>query len=149
MSAAEGKTIIEVNGVKLEVDLRTATRVDTLRVGDRVKVLVKNYSDYTVHPGVVVGFEPFKALPTVIVAYMEVTYSEVKLKFVYFNSQTKDTEIVKAIDNDQLDVDKAKMCEVFDRDIAKKEEELEGLRLKKTYFLTEFRKYWEFEGVSQ
>lgn len=53
-----GKTIIEVNGVKLEVDLRTARRIDEIRIGDRVKVLIKGYSDYKVHAGTVIGFEP-------------------------------------------------------------------------------------------
>ena len=57
-------TIIEVNGIKLEVDLRTAKRVDQLRVGDRVKVLNKAYDGYEVLPGTVVCFEPFEKLPT-------------------------------------------------------------------------------------
>src|SRR5690606_28503543 len=69
------KTIIEVNGVKLEVDLRTAKRVDELRVGDRVKVLTKDYrGEYEVHAGTIVGFEPFENLPTVIVAYLKRDY---------------------------------------------------------------------------
>lgn len=45
------KRIIEVNGVKLEVDLRNARRVDEFRVGSPVKVLVKNYSTYESHFG--------------------------------------------------------------------------------------------------
>ena len=70
----ENKTVIEVNGVKLEVDLRQAVRIDTLGVGDRVKVMVKIYSDYKVYAGVVVGFEPFKELPTIIIAYLDTQY---------------------------------------------------------------------------
>lgn len=38
-------TIIEINGVKLEIDLRHAKRIDNLRVGDTVKVLRKRYDD--------------------------------------------------------------------------------------------------------
>jgi hypothetical protein len=38
------KTIIEVSGVKLEVDLRQARRIEEIRIGDRVKVLTKDYS---------------------------------------------------------------------------------------------------------
>jgi len=34
------KQIIEINGVKLEVDLSTAKRIDEFRVGDTVKVLI-------------------------------------------------------------------------------------------------------------
>jgi hypothetical protein len=144
------KTIIEVNGVKLEVDLRTATRIDTLRVGDRVKVLTKEPygSSHKVFPGVVVGFEPFEALPTIIVAYMDLTYNEVTLKFVYLNTETKDTEVIKAIDNDQLDVDRVALCSMFDRQIAVKQREAEDLEKKKAFFLEQFRKYWEFESVT-
>ena len=36
---------IEINGVKLEIDLRTAKRVDTFKIGDNVKVLKKEYGD--------------------------------------------------------------------------------------------------------
>lgn len=136
------KTIIEVNGIKLEVDLRTARRVDELRVGDRVKVLIKGYSDYKVHAGTIVGFEPFAALPTIIVAYVDRDYSSCSVKFVYFNSQTKETEIVKAIDDDQLDIDKAGVLQLFDRDIQKKREELEDIERKKAFFLENFKAYW-------
>lgn len=143
-------TIIEVNGVKLEVDLRTAKRVDTLRVGDRVRVLIKEPygSGLKVHAGTVVGFEPFEKLPTVIVAYMDRDWSKCDVKFVYFNTETKDTEIIKSIDNDQLDVDKSGVIELFDRQIEAKRAELQDIERKKSFFLAEFRKYWEFEPVT-
>ena len=38
----EQKRIVEIGGVKIEVDLRTAKRVDSYRVGDPVKVLTKS-----------------------------------------------------------------------------------------------------------
>ena len=45
----EEKRIVEIDGVKIEVDLRTAKRIDTFRVGDNVKVLCKEYNgDFTV-----------------------------------------------------------------------------------------------------
>jgi len=136
------KTIIEVNGVKLEVDLRHAKRVDELRVGDRVKVLTKGYSDYTVHAGTIVGFEPFTNLPTVIVAYLVKDYSKVEIKFLYFNAQTKETEVIKAIDDDQLDIDKATVLQQFDREIQKALDSVEDLRRKREYFVENFKAYW-------
>ena len=36
-------TTVEINGVKMDVDLRTAKRVDTMKVGTRVKVLTRSY----------------------------------------------------------------------------------------------------------
>jgi hypothetical protein len=143
------KTIIEINGVKMEVDLREARRVDSLRVGDRVKVLTKKYDGYQVNAGTVVGFEPFESMPTVIVAYLETSYSSVGVKFLYFNSQTKETEIIKAIDDDQLDIDKCGVIQQFDTDIAKKEIELEDVKKKKQYFIQNFKAYWpEMEALT-
>ena len=136
------KTIIEVNGVKLEVDLRTAKRVDTLRVGDRVKVMLKGYSDYKVHPGTVVGFEPFENLPTVIIAYLESDYSGSKLKFLYFNAQSKETEVIKAIDDDQLDIEKANILQHFDKEEEKVKAQLDEIRRTRQYFLDNFKAYW-------
>ena len=58
------KTIIEVNGVKLEVDMRTARRIEEIRIGSPVKLLTKvTYGGNKVHPGIVISFEPFKDLP--------------------------------------------------------------------------------------
>jgi len=136
------RTIIEVNGIKLDVDLRSAKRVDELRVGDRVKVLVKGYSEYMVHAGTIIGFEPFRNLPTVIVAYLETSWEKIGVKFLYFNAQTKDTEIVKAIDEDQLDVNKADVLQKFDRELQKKRDELADLEAKRAFFVANFKAYW-------
>ena len=144
------KTIIEINGIKMEIDTRYAKRIDTMCVGDRVKVLIKEYSGYAVHSGTVIGFEPFNILPTIIVAYLEKGYSSVGVKFLYFNAQTKETEIVKAIDDDCLEVDKAGVLQMFERDIQKKQDELEDLHAKKKYFLENFRAYWpQMEAVEK
>ena len=40
----EEKRIIDINGMKMEVDLRTAKRIDTFKVGDNVKVLATEYN---------------------------------------------------------------------------------------------------------
>jgi hypothetical protein len=48
----ETKRVIEINGVKMEVDMRYAKRVDELRIGSRVKVLIKEYSSYKIYLGV-------------------------------------------------------------------------------------------------
>lgn len=86
-------TIIELNGVKLEVDLRTAKRVDTLRVGDRVRLLEKSSysSSVTVHHGIIAGFEPFPSAPTIIVAYLKTAYREATIEFVYLNTASEES----------------------------------------------------------
>ncbi|AOX19984.1 hypothetical protein A0U90_06445 [Kozakia baliensis] len=52
-------------------------------------------------------------------------------------------EIIKAIDDDALDLSKTDAVNAFDRMIVAKQEEVEELRRKKEYFLNHFQAYWE------
>lgn len=136
------KTIIEVNGVKLEVDLRTAKRIDTLQVGDRVRVLTKESGKHQVYHGTVIGFEPFENLPTIIVCYLEKDYWGAKIKFLYYNAQSTDVELIASIDNDQLAIEKSSVLKTMDSEIQKKRNELDDLEAKRGYFLDNFRAYF-------
>lgn len=136
-------TTIEINGVKMEIDLRHAKRIDELRVGDRVKVLKKTYQDYVVYPGTIIGFEPFETLPTVIIAYVETTYNDSDIKFLYFNSQTTDAEIVKAIDDDSMDLSRDEVLKSFELKVGKLQREINEINEKKAYFEKRFSSYWE------
>lgn len=136
------KTTIEINGVKFEVDMRHATLIDTLRVGDRVKVLVKKYDGYAVHAGTVIGFESFKTLPTVIIAYLAIGYGYAGVTFLYFNAQTKETEVVKAIDEDSLELNKGEVLRTMDSEIEKKRAEVADLLAKREFFLANFKAYF-------
>lgn len=140
------KTIIEINGVKLEVDLRTAKRIDTLRIGDRVKCLVKNYAGMATYPGVIVGFEPFPSLPSIIVAYLENSYSSASLRFQTFNTETKDFEIVPDLDNNALEVNKADILALFEREANQKRSELKLIEDKQAFFLANFGSYFNDVG---
>ena len=40
------KKIVEIDGIKLEIDMRTAKRIDQFKVGDKVKILVKKYDTF-------------------------------------------------------------------------------------------------------
>ena len=139
------KTIIEVGGVKLEVDMRYARRIDTLRIGDRVKCLVKKYGNtHETYPGVVVGFEPFPSLPSIVVAYLDTSsYNGDTLKVKTFNQKTEDFEIVPDVDRNSLEVDKGRVLTMLDRDIEKKREELNQSELRRQYFLDNFGSYFE------
>lgn len=131
---------IEINGVKLDVDLRTAVRVETMRIGDRVRVLVKNYSGFDVCPGVVVGFEPFQKLPSIVVAYIQSGGLSIKV----INNETKDFEIVPALD-DTLMLEREHVVELMTREINRKEVELSEARQKLDYFNRMFGRWFESE----
>ena len=135
-------TIIEVNGVKLEVDLRTAKRIDELTIGSRVKCLLKGYGgEFSTYPGVIVGFDPFPSRPTLNVAYLDTSYGG-GLKFKSFNADTKDFEIVADIDNNALELDKGDVLQKMEREIESKRLEMEKLQAQRGYFLANFGRYF-------
>lgn len=135
-------TIIEINGVKLEVDLRSAKRIDQLQIGSRVKCLIKGYSGFETCPGVVVGFEPFKGLPSILIAYIKDDYNSVGLMFKTFNAETTDFEIVPDVDNNALEVNKADLVSKMDAEISRKQIEIEELNRRKSFFLEKFKNYF-------
>lgn len=145
-SEGSALTVIEVNGVKMEVDLRTARVVhQNLRVGSKVKILDKgnSYGGPTVHAGVIVGFEPFTDLPTIVVAYVKTGYNSEGLSFAHINSKSADRwDLVPSID-DELPIAKADVLAHFDREIAKTEAALNDIRSKRDFFLRHFQLWFE------
>ena len=114
----ENKRIIEINGVRLEVDLRSARRIDEFRVGDSVKVLDNRSGKNEMKAGVITDFANFKDLPTLIVAVYRAGdyWSKPSIEFITFNSET----------------------EGFDDEIAKKRDELNDLIIKRDTFVKYF-----------
>ena len=108
------KRIIEVNGIKMEIDLRNATRVDQFKVGDHIKVLVKDYSDYKSYIGTIIGFDNFEKTPTIVIAYLKTRYNEASIEFLYYNAKTEDAEIT-SLNNWDVPVTKAEVLNRFDK----------------------------------
>lgn len=142
MENNEHKRIVEINGVKVEVDLRTAKRVDAFSVGDTVKLLLKDYSGYKSYPGVIVGFDEFSNRPTIIVAYLLENYSEFGIKFAYINKETVDSEICPAQDF-EFQVSKNAAIDWFDKGIEKKKRDLEELVAHKVWFEKNYQRFFE------
>jgi len=132
--------IVEINGIKLELDQRTATatRIDTLRIGSKVKVLKKEYSNHAVYPGVVVGFEAFKALPSIIIACLKTGYGENPVTFLTINSETQDTEVLAAEDSDLIDLQHETILKTLDRNIEKTRIEVEKAQQYRDLFVKHF-----------
>jgi hypothetical protein len=141
------KTIIEINGVKLEIDLSSAKRVDEFRVGDNVKVLTKDYSTYKSHLGIIVGFDNFKNLPTIIVAYLSIEYSKAEVKFVYINSQSEGYEICHMNKDEKL-LDKVTALDFLDREVTRAEATLNELKLKREFFIEKYGVIFEKDKLS-
>ena len=139
--------IIEVGGVKLEVDLRTAKTIECYKVGDAVRVLVKKYQDtYESYSEVIIGFDAFKARPTIVVAYIEASYNTADVKIANINSGSEDIEIAPAAGESFILSEKSRVEDLLDRGILSAENKLEEERAKKAYFQKYFGLLFEETG---
>lgn len=131
--------IIEINGIKMAIDERTATvqKVDTFKVGDPVKLLYKSYSNYEVKFGIIAGFDMFKNRPTLTVAYLD--YSEMKYVYIHQGSEHE----ILAIESHDMIMEKTWILDRMQDKITKAEQELNELKSKKEYFHKNFGKYFE------
>lgn len=133
------KRIVEINGMKMEVDMRTARRVDTFKVGDNVKVLGETYSDqHEIKPGIIVDFAMFKELPTIVVAvFNDGGWSSLpSISFVHINSESN-KEIIFASE-EEIRLSKEGVVEKFEREIQRKKDEWQDLQNQLAYFKKHF-----------
>lgn len=136
------KQIIEINGIKLEVDMRYAKKIENYKIGDNVKVLIKKYSDtYENFPGVIIGFDQFEKLPTIIVCYVELSYSTAEIRFLNINSKVQDHEIVHMAEHEKA-IDKKRAIDLLDRMVLKAETELTEIQRKRQYFIEKFNQHF-------
>ncbi len=137
--------VIEIGGIKMEVDMRRAIKVEYYKVGTKVRILKKSSSygeDLRTYGGVIVGFDQFKKQPSILIAYLKSTYGDAEIEFLTFNSQTKDVEICVADDN-FVPFQKATVLTMLSNKITEAEQNLLEARAKKEYFVKNFDKYFE------
>lgn len=143
----DNKKIIEINGVRLEVDLRSARRIDEFKVGDSVKVLDNRNDKNLVRSGVITDFANFKELPTIMVAmYTPPDYwSKPSIEFIPYNANTENIEIV-AVSAEEIIVSRETIVQKFDDEIAKKRDELNDLIIKRDTFVKYFGRKQEAQA---
>lgn len=140
----EHMQIVEINGVKMEVDTRQARVVhQNLKIGSAVKVLAKSgYGEPSVHQGVIVGFDLFPELPTITVAYITSDYHGAELKFAAINAKTTEKfSMVPAMD-DELPLHKDDLIASFGRKIEKLQGDIRDIEQKRDYFLKHFDQFF-------
>lgn len=129
---------IEVGGLKFDVDMRTAKKVETYKVGDKVKVLWKSYSGYNASPGVIVGIDAFNKLPTIVIAYVESAFgNDGAVKFAYLNAKAEDVEICPMAEDDVVP-NRETILTFFNRAIQAKQLEIDQINTRKEYFLRQY-----------
>ena len=145
----ESTQIVEINGVKMEVDMRHAKVVhDNIRVGSAVKLLEKNsYGSPEVYTGVVIGFLPFDEMPTIQVAYVKDSYASADLLFANVNEKSADKFSLVPCYDDELPINREDMISKFDRKVQKAEAEIREIQDKKAYFLKHFDQFFADHAV--
>lgn len=135
--------IIEINGMKFEVNMETAKRIDQFKVGDNIKVLRKSYGDkYDVQPGVIVQFVNFKELPTIQIAIFKQDYSGSTIEFINYNSETVDIEITLCSPH-ELKLEKESVLDKMQNEINRKLSEANDLEARRDWFVQYFHKYFD------
>lgn len=134
--------IVEINGVKLDIDERSAKlkAVESYKIGDKVKVLLKEYSNWKINPGVIVDFDNFENLPTITVAYLTDTYSP-ELRFAFINSESKDIEL--SPNDGSVQIDQADVLDKLQKDITAKNAAVDEAIRKYNYFQSKFAVYFD------
>jgi hypothetical protein len=138
------KRIIEINGIKMEVDLRNAKRIDTFHVGDPVKVLDMSYSSPKIKAGVIVGFAEFENNPAIEIMVLDDGYSDVDFDFITVKTEKDQPkyEIVHYNNYEKI-FTKSNILDKFNRQIEKKKIEIAELERKRKYYVDDFQKAFE------
>jgi hypothetical protein len=139
----ENKRIVEIDGVKLEVDLRTAKVIDHYKIGDPVRVMTGETYGNPIKAGVIVGFCEFEKNPAIEILVLDPDYSGVAFKTVTIVSGKENKVQIAPYDRYEGLVSKADVVTRFDREIQQKELELADLKLQKQYFIDDFAKAFE------
>jgi len=138
------KRVIEIAGIKMEVDMRHVKKIENYKVGTNIRILKKaSYGEgYDTYAGVIIGFEEFKSRPSILIAYLKTSYNNAEIEFLTFNKSTKDTEICIAEDT-FIPFQKSTILEKLNNEIVEKKNNLLEAKAKKEYFLKYFDKYFE------
>ena len=133
---------IEVAGHVYEVDMSTARKVEAYRVGDAIKILIKEKygSSYNAFPGAIVGIDAFKKLPTIIVAYIKsgMGTPDGSVHFAYLNDKNEDDIEICPMVEDDLMPSKDVVLEYFNKALGDLEDKRREIEMKRDYFVNHF-----------
>ena len=135
------KETVEINGVKFEIDMNTAKRIDTFKIGDNGRLLDKRYNSSEIYTGVILGFYNFKELPTIQVAYFKNSFSGASIDFVNINSKSDGFELLPS-NKYEADFDRDTVVGSLNQQIESKTAEVKSLEAKKAWFLKYYGKYF-------
>jgi hypothetical protein len=132
--------IVEINGIKIEADMRTAKKIDTYKVGDPVKVLDCNYQTPQIRPGVIVDFAEFGKMPAIEVMMLSDEYNGIEFKFITITGGKESKYEISRYSKYEKLFTRGNVLDKFERLIDKKKIEIDELERKREYFVKDFEK---------
>jgi uncharacterized protein YqkB len=146
MDTNSEKKIIEVNGVKLEIDMRYAKSIETYHVGDSVKIFEKqSYGNkMNVYPGIIIGFaEGNNGNAGIEILYIKNEYSTPEIKSaIICNGVDNEFSLAHLSEYDDI-FKKDEIVKSFNRKIEELELNLASMINKKALFIEQFSKSFE------
>jgi hypothetical protein len=140
----ENKRIVEIDGIKVEVDISTAKVISNYKIGDPVRILHPGEGyGCGIKPGIIVGFCQFEKNPAIEILELDTDYSGTNFRIVTIVSGQKNDVQICPYDRFEGLISRSDVVTRFDREIQKKELELADMKLKKQYFIDEFSKAFE------
>lgn len=134
---------IEIDGIKVEVDLRSVKKIDVFKIGDNVKILKKEYNDtFKTYSGVIIDFVAFKERPAIVVAYFEQDYMGVNIHFETITKDTQGIEIAPCLPH-EMTINKDRVIDKFNYEIDQQQHKVDELKAKRDYFIKNFSKFFE------
>lgn len=135
--------LVEIKGYRIQpvAGQESFSSTYIYKVGDRVKLLKKEYSTSVVYDGVIIGFYLFNDMPSIEVCWIKNEYNKAELNFEIINDQVEGVEIVPS--GHSIPIDSTKVVEALDREIGAKEDDIRALKDKKAFFLDRFERYLE------
>jgi hypothetical protein len=137
----ENTRIVEINGIKMEIDLRQAKIVENYRVGDSVKLLRKRYSDYEVLPAAIVGFTEFKNLPSIELLAVD---RSGEVSFFVWNEKSEGMEIAP-FNKYEMMFDYSDILDKLNKDLEQKKAAVASAEAKRKAFVETFAKVFDLQ----
>jgi len=129
-------TQVNVGHYSFEISDPVITQTTKFKIGDKVKLYIKDYNN-SIYPGVIVGFDDFKDLPTISILYIQ--YGEIKL--IGLNEVNKDTvQIIPSNEASMLDDNFQTVLFSLNQKIVEAQSRLTELKLKRDFYIKHYGK---------
>lgn len=130
---------MEINGIKLEADLREAKRIDSVTIGDNVEVYIDDCGLCDVRHGIITDVSLYGE--NVILVIATLVYDQNNLPQIDFIriSNGDGCKIMK-VDGEELCMTKSGLLEIFELEIQKRKDEALELEKRLCFFKENFLK---------